>query len=200
MPKIIDHDKRRRDIVDVAKRLMLEGGFEAATMRSIAAEAGFANGALKHYFPGKDSIIAATFESVIAEMDPDGSLDNLDVPEGADPAQVLRDQLRQTMPLTDYAISAGRVLLVLWDHAASNPELAKIYRDFLQRWQASTVSLLKYAQEGRAQSSEEELEALALEIISITIGANVVNLMHPKGEQVETYHLIIDNIIKRTRG
>ncbi|TDQ62040.1 TetR family transcriptional regulator [Maritalea mobilis] len=200
MPKIIDHDKRRREIVDVAKRLMLEGGFEAATMRSIAAEAGFANGALKHYFPGKDSIIAATFESVLAEMDPEGALDNLDVPEGADPAQVLRDRLRQTMPLTDYAISAGRVLLVLWDHAASNPELAKIYRDFLQRWQSSTVSLLKYAQKGRAQSTDEELDALALEIISITIGANVVNLMHPKGEQVATYHQIIDNIIKRTQG
>lgn len=200
MPKIIDHDKRRREIVDVAKRLMLEGGFEAATMRSIAAEAGFANGALKHYFPGKDSIIAATFESVLAEMDPEGALDNLDVPEGADPAQVLRDRLCQTMPLTDYAISAGRVLLVLWDHAASNPELAKIYRDFLQRWQSSTVSLLKYAQKGRAQSTDEELDALALEIISITIGANVVNLMHPKGEQVATYHQIIDNIIKRTQG
>ncbi|WP_203236978.1 TetR family transcriptional regulator [Nocardia panacis] len=37
MPKIIDHDQRRRDIVEVAKRLIIEGGFEAATMRSIVS-------------------------------------------------------------------------------------------------------------------------------------------------------------------
>ena len=68
MPKIIDHDQRRRDIVEVAKSIILKGGFEAATMRSIAAEAGFANGALKHYFPGKESIVAATFETILQQM------------------------------------------------------------------------------------------------------------------------------------
>ncbi len=45
MPKVIDHDQRRRDIIDVTWKLIVKGGIEAATMREIAAEAGFANGA-----------------------------------------------------------------------------------------------------------------------------------------------------------
>src|SRR5262245_46203062 len=128
MPKIIDHDQRRRDIVAVAKRLILQGGFEAATMRSLAAEAGFANGALKHYFPGKDSIIAATFQSVLAEIDPRGAADEGIRRPGQDPVQNLRECFDLWMPLAEREINAGRVLLVMWEHAASNPELGAHYR------------------------------------------------------------------------
>lgn len=200
MPKIIDHDQRRRDIIEVAKRLILQGGFEAATMRSLAAEAGFANGALKHYFPGKESIIAATFQSVLAEMDPEGWLDRQDYEPGHDPVERLRTLLYSTVPLTEHAISAGRVLLVLWEHAATNPELAELYRQFFARWRRSNVRLIAEIR----GSSEEEASALydtmALEIMSITIGANVVNLMHPDGRFVETYRTLIDNFINRVAG
>ncbi|MGH3589106.1 MAG: TetR/AcrR family transcriptional regulator, partial [Pseudonocardia sp.] len=95
MPKIIDHDQRRREIVEVAKKLIIQGGFEAATMRSIVAEAGFANGALKHYFASKDSIIAATFQSVLAEMNE--RVGESDPALG--PAEALRHYVEATLPL-----------------------------------------------------------------------------------------------------
>lgn len=198
MPKIIDHDERRKEIVEVAKRLILEGGFEAATMRSIAAEAGFANGALKHYFPGKESIVAATFESVLAEMDTEGWLDRTEQPVETEAVEKLRERLNLSMPLTEYSISAGRVLLVLWDHAASNPELADTYRRFFRRWQDSTIALLRSSRGD--DTSEIDYRALALEIMSITIGANVVNLMHPDGEHIQTYRSIIESYINRATG
>ncbi len=107
MPKIIDHDQRRREIVEVAKRLIIGGGFEAATMRSIAAAAGFANGALKRYFPSKDSIIAATFQSVLQTMNERiGACD----PSGG-PAEELRHYLEAALPLDGYRIESARVLL-----------------------------------------------------------------------------------------
>lgn len=196
MPKIIDHDQRRRDIIEVAKRLILQGGFEAATMRSLAAEAGFANGALKHYFPGKESIIAATFQSVLAEMDPEGWLDRQDYEPGYDPVELLRTLLYATVPLTEHAISAGRVLLVLWEHAATNPDLAELYRQFFARWRSSNLRLIAEIR-GDAEEAAALCDTLALEIMSITIGANVVNLMHPDGRFVDTYRTLIDNFINR---
>lgn len=197
MPKIIDHDQRRRDIIEVAKRLILQGGFEAATMRSIAAEAGFANGALKHYFPGKESIIAATFESVLAEIDPRGLLDQDLVQPGQDPVVTLRDAILLWMPLTDKEINAGRVLLVLWEHAASNPELAELYRQFFARWGAMAVRLIKGVREGLSPLTDADYERLALEIRSIVIGANVVNLMHADARHVQTYRAYIEDFIQR---
>ncbi|WP_029041876.1 TetR/AcrR family transcriptional regulator [Cucumibacter marinus] len=200
MPKIIDHDQRRRDIIEVAKRLILQGGFEAATMRSIAAEAGFANGALKHYFPGKESIIAATFESVLAEMDPRGALKGNDPAPGQDPESRLRDSVNTGLPFTDAEINAGRVLLVLWEHAASNPELAELYRQFFARWREMTTRLIADASEAAGKKGETDYDVLSLEILTATIGANVVNLMHPDRQHVETYRTFTEKFINRVVG
>ena len=50
MPKVVDHDQRRVELVQATWRIIAREGIERATMRGIAAEAGFANGALKPYF------------------------------------------------------------------------------------------------------------------------------------------------------
>lgn len=116
MPKIIDHGQRRKEIVEVAKELIIEGGFEAATMRSIVAAAGFANGALKHYFPNKDSIVAATVQSVLAEM-------NTRIGDGGPalgPVEALRHYVRAALPLAEYRIRSACVLLALREHSAAN--------------------------------------------------------------------------------
>jgi AcrR family transcriptional regulator len=197
MPKIIDHDQRRRDIVAVARRLILQGGLEAATMRSLAAEAGFANGALKHYFRGKNSIIAATFQSVLAGIDPRGVADpHIRRPE-RDPVQNLRDCFDMWMPLSESEINAGRVLLVLWDQAASNPELAELYRRFFARWGEEIVGLLRAIRAEMGALPEAEYERLSLEIRSTVIAANVVNLMHPGSEHVATYRACVESLIQR---
>lgn len=39
MPKIVDHDQRRRDLVEATLRIILRQGLAGATMRDIATEA-----------------------------------------------------------------------------------------------------------------------------------------------------------------
>ena len=64
MPKIVDHDARRLELVEVTWKVIARRGFDGVTLRDIAAEAGFANGALKPYFPTRASLIRATFSHV----------------------------------------------------------------------------------------------------------------------------------------
>ena len=45
MPKIVDHDARRRELVEIASQVIAKNGVEGATLRELAAEAGFSNGA-----------------------------------------------------------------------------------------------------------------------------------------------------------
>lgn len=196
MPKIVDHDKRRSDIVAVAKRLILEGGFEAATMRSLAAEAGFANGALKHFFPNKDSIIAATFESVLEEMNPERRLADKGKADGGTPAERLHDIIAEVLPSNEKDINAGRVLLVLWDHATSNPDLAALYRAFFQTWRGVLEEHIAAAAGPKTRASGD-FARLALEIMSLTIGANVVHLMHSDGVFIDSYRHLIDDYVAR---
>jgi AcrR family transcriptional regulator len=59
-------DTRAR-VFDTALRLFREKGFDATTMRDVAAAAGLSLGAAYHYFPSKEAIVAAYYESVQAE-------------------------------------------------------------------------------------------------------------------------------------
>ncbi|GAA3850390.1 hypothetical protein GCM10022243_15320 [Saccharothrix violaceirubra] len=195
MPKVIDHDQRRREIVEVAKKLIAEGGFEAATMRSIVTAAGFANGALKHYFDGKDGIIAATFQSVLQETE--RRVSTLD--PGATPLEALHGFVEAAMPLDSHRITSARVLLVLWEHSVANPELARQYRELLTMWRAELTTRIS-AVLGDVPSDAPTVGVLADEIISVTIGANVASLMHPVGELVVRYNAYIDGLMKRIAG
>lgn len=195
MPKIIDHDQRRRDIVEVAKRIILKGGFEAATMRSIAAEAGFANGALKHYFPGKESIVAATFETILQEMS-EGVQAAGEEPVRADAA--LRGFLEATIPRDPDQIAAGRVLLALWEYAMANESLAELYRGHLGSWRTSLVERMEAARD-EGSIRDQDFGALANEYISAAVGATVINLMYPDGERIADYDTYIDQFLARLR-
>jgi len=195
MPKIIDHDQRRREIVEVAKGIILKGGFEAATMRSIAAEAGFANGALKHYFPGKESIVAATFETILAQMS-EGVQDAGSAPENAEAA--LRGFLEATIPRDPEQIAAGRVLLALWEYAMSNEQLAELYRSHLRSWRASLVERMEAARDEGA-IRDQDFTPLANEYISSAVGATVINLMYPDGDRIADYLAYIDQFLTRLR-
>ncbi|MBW4718466.1 TetR/AcrR family transcriptional regulator [Saccharothrix obliqua] len=192
MPKVIDHDQRRREIVEVAKKLIAEGGFEAATMRSIVTAAGFANGALKHYFASKDEIIAATFESVLAETA--RRMSELD--PGASPVEALHGFVEGAMPLEPHQIASARVLLVLWERSVANPDLARRYRDLLTTWRAELTRRIAAA----SRLEPPVVGVLADEVISVTIGANVASLMHPVGELTDRYRAYIAEFMRRVVG
>ena len=59
MPRIVDHERRRAEIAQVAARLIAEDGLEAATIREIARRSGHSKGIVEHYFDGKSELIEA---------------------------------------------------------------------------------------------------------------------------------------------
>jgi TetR/AcrR family transcriptional regulator, transcriptional repressor of aconitase len=66
MPKIVDHAKYRREIVERATPVFSAHGFNGLGMRQIAQELGMSKSALYHYFPSKDELFAACTEFVFA--------------------------------------------------------------------------------------------------------------------------------------
>ncbi|MEU2948871.1 TetR family transcriptional regulator C-terminal domain-containing protein [Nocardiopsis alba] len=58
MPKIVDHEERRRALAEALWRVIAEAGPMAVSIRSVAAEAGLSTGALRHYFQTRDDLLA----------------------------------------------------------------------------------------------------------------------------------------------
>jgi AcrR family transcriptional regulator len=59
VPKIVDHDSRREELVEATWRVIARTGMAGATMREIAREAGVSTGILAHYFADKEDLLGS---------------------------------------------------------------------------------------------------------------------------------------------
>jgi AcrR family transcriptional regulator len=65
MPKIVDHNQYRKELLGQCFNLFAEKGYAAITMRQIATGLGVSTGTLYHYFPSKEAL----FEQLLEEME-----------------------------------------------------------------------------------------------------------------------------------
>ncbi len=56
MPKVVDHDQYRKELLQGSMALFAERGYGSVTMRQIAKELGVATGTLYRYFPSKEGL------------------------------------------------------------------------------------------------------------------------------------------------
>jgi AcrR family transcriptional regulator len=61
VPRIVDHDERRREIAILVEDLVAELGVEAVTIRDVAARAGFSTAVISHYFRTKQQMFLFTY-------------------------------------------------------------------------------------------------------------------------------------------
>lgn len=123
MPKIVDHEERRAHIADAVTQIIVRDGFDRVTMRGIAAEAGYAHGAIARYFPDKQSLLTAAFlqvfnashERIITRV---GSLRGL---------AALRILSRELLPFEDIGADKSRLVLSFWDRAAQDAGLWDVH-------------------------------------------------------------------------
>lgn len=64
MPKIVDHDRYRKELLSKSFDLFAEKGYGTVTMRQIAQALGVSTGTLYHYFPSKEVL----FEQLLEEL------------------------------------------------------------------------------------------------------------------------------------
>lgn len=53
---MVDHELRRRELAEAVLRVIAREGLTGATVRSVAAEAGWTTGALRYYFDNQDDL------------------------------------------------------------------------------------------------------------------------------------------------
>lgn len=76
MPKIVDHEERRRSLAEALWRVIADHGPRAVSIRGVAAEAGLSTGALRHYFQTREELLAFALdlseERVVQRMEEHG--------------------------------------------------------------------------------------------------------------------------------
>ena len=154
MPKIVDHDARRRELLDAVVRVIAEQGIEGATTRALARETGWSTGALAHYFSGTADILASALafshDRIKARWADDLA--------GLHGLPALRRLLLDNLPLDEQRQVETRLEMVFWSQALSDPRLREIQRTEARDLRDRVARLLEEA--GAGPEPAEHLLAL----------------------------------------
>ena len=169
MPKIVDHDERRLELVDATWRIIARLGIEGATMREIALEAGFANGALKPYFPTKDTLLEFAFGHVFNRTNQRVAR----VTEGKSGLQALRAFCLEVLPLDEELINEARIVIPFWQKAINDPQKAEIHQQSMEEWLAAIRRYLAEARDAGDVRAAVDDATLASQLLNMLLGAQI---------------------------
>jgi AcrR family transcriptional regulator len=120
MPQVLKEEVRAR-ILDAARAVLAQAGFEGATMGAIAERAGLGTASLYRYYPGKDELFAAAVPPELAERFAQ-LLDRRVRALARRQAGVPSDDLGGEM--LDFWIANRLAVVILLDRAAGTPYAA----------------------------------------------------------------------------
>lgn len=175
MPKIVDHEQRRAEIVQTTWRVIARRGLDGATMREVAAEAGYANGALKPYFPAKADLLEATFRHVFTRT----NTRSRTATEGLAGYEALRAFCLEVLPLDASRLDEARVVIAFWQQALHDPAQAEVNDAAMLQWRRSISGWLE---EGRSTDNggrRPPVATVAEMLLTFLLGAQVSAVFDP---------------------
>ncbi|GGK59846.1 TetR family transcriptional regulator [Planomonospora parontospora subsp. parontospora] len=179
-------DRTREAIVETALRLFRERGYEATTMRAIAAEAGVSVGNAYYYFSSKEALVQAYYDRAQAEHE--AACERVLATERSLAGRldgVLREWVRVSEPYHEFAVK-------FFKHAAepSNP-LSPFSADSSPAREAS-IAIYRRVVEGSADRMDAEIRAELPELLWLLSMGVVLFWVHDDSEGCRRTHRFID--------
>lgn len=175
MPKIVDHDERRRDVVTAATRVILRDGIDAATSRAIAREAGLSNGVLSHYFTDKDTILLSALRQSHARIR-DRILSKV---AGLEGLAALREVLLDNLPLDAERDGETRLEVSFWSRSLASPDLAAVQRAEADDLRSAVRALLARAADAGEIRADADLDDTTEHLLALVDGLSLHLLLYP---------------------
>ncbi|KQZ08825.1 hypothetical protein ASD23_10700 [Agromyces sp. Root1464] len=195
MPKIVDHDERRLEIVRATWRLIAEKGFRATTMREIARSAGVANGGLVPYFRNKEELIGATFEHVYAATNARFAAVRADL-EGM---AALRELMLQIFPLDEERILEARIVIPFWEYAANEPDLLALHERTMDEWRVEIADHLERAKQLGEARDDVDVAVATDHLMAFVDGVQVIAVVSPASAASARLTRLLDGYLELLR-
>lgn len=184
MPKVVDHEARRSEIAQALWRVLHRDGIRAVSVRTVAAEAGWSAGSLRHYFPDQSGLLSAAMELVTRRVT--ARLEAL--PSTGPVGELVIRYLEEVIPLDAERRTEFEVWWALTSEARINPALTPhlvAANDALRSLCTQLVDALAAAgQLGKGRNTSRETERLHALIDGVSLHAATPQRLTPR--QVRT--------------
>lgn len=121
MPKVVDHEERKRELAEAVWRVILRDGVEGVSVRNVATEAGWSTGALRHYFGTKEELLGAA--AALMEERTRRRLESKY--HGGTPREAVRSVLCETLPLDEERRAEGSLWFAFAARSLVDPRTAE---------------------------------------------------------------------------
>ncbi|HEX9042561.1 MAG TPA: TetR/AcrR family transcriptional regulator [Trebonia sp.] len=174
MPKIVNWDERRDEILSATWRVIARDGIAKATIRAIAREAHCSAGILAHYFDDKADILGSALmlshRRVVARMAARAA--------GRTGLDALRVVMLEALPLDDERDLEAQIEISFWGRALGNPELRTVQNAEFDRFARRLRALLAEARELGELRDGVDIDLAAHQLLVLIDGLSAQRVLY----------------------
>jgi len=169
MPKAVDHEARRAELLAATWRVIARDGIEGATVRRISREAGYSTGVLTHYFQNKEDVLRTALQAAFSET-------RTRMETGSAEARglvALRNAALAELPLDEELRRSCEVRLGFWARATADESFAADQRARYFELRRTFARLLEEAGTAGELRADLDFEAEAERLVALCDGVAV---------------------------
>jgi AcrR family transcriptional regulator len=175
MPKIVNWDERRDEILSATWRVIAHDGIAKATVRAIAREAHCSAGILAHYFDDKADILGSALmlshRRVVARMDAGAA--------GLAGLDALRVIMLEALPLDEERDLEAQIEISFWGRALGNPELRTVQNAEFDRFARRLRAHLAQARDQGELRDGIDIDVAAHQLLVLIDGLSAQRVLYP---------------------
>jgi AcrR family transcriptional regulator len=195
MPKIVDWDAKRDEILSATWRVIARDGISGATIRAIAREANCSRGILGHYFHDKADILGSALvlshRRVGARMTMAAArLSGLDA---------LRVVMLEALPLDDRRDLEAQIEISFWGRALGNADLRELQHTEFDRLHSRLRGHLQEAASAGQLRADFDVDLATHQLVVLIDGLSAERVLYPDraspGRQVEMLDQLLSTFL-----
>jgi len=193
VPKIVDHELRRQELLAATWRVIARTGIVGVTTREIAREAGVSTGVLAHYFADKEELLAAALrlshQQVYARV--------RDRTQGLLGLDALRVVMLEALPLDDQRLLEAQIEANFWSLALGNDALRDLQHEEFERFWDVLHYRVSEAQKLGQIWPEVDASDVTHQLMVMVEGLSIEAVLYPSRATPERQLRTLDSFLDR---
>ena len=186
MPRLVDPEQRRAELVDATAAEIARVGLERLTLRGVARAGGCTTGTVSHYFVDKRALLIATFRSRA-----DAARARIEEARAAG-ASGLEAIVTAALPLDEDQLAGWKVFLAFWGAAVGDDELTAIHIERHESFASAVEDALRVEQEAGRVSDGIDVAHEAQRLVTLIDGLALQAVLQPDRWPPPTLRRMID--------